>query len=383
MAQKLNTRTSIVDYLKSQNQDSSFSNRAVLAKQHGINNYTGTAQQNIKLLNSLRNGGSGTVKEVSSAKKATASTVPKVNTVAKKATASNVPKVNTVKKTSTTKPAPTVQAVPSSKMAQTDASLEKAMNNYREFLRSSSDAHFTEQKAMIQTSLEQQLNRLEKAYDEAVRQGKMSEEEAAEQFEENVKAINEDAYINSQLTELSAQQRGIQNSQQMLAMQQGDQRHTQSLRDENRRARDKRVNDIKDRIAQITNEYNLDRHEANTTAELAIRQAQAQADQMFNTGMSQLNLMQYQSYLETKQNLTIQEQQHLYVLQQMAQQQQYTQDNMYLNQQFTQDNMHRLTSVSLRIICTLIRSLRKTTCVLTNSSRKTICVLTNNSLKTT
>lgn len=47
---------SIVDYLKSIGQDSSFANRAKLAAQHGIKNYKGTASQNAKLLDELRKG---------------------------------------------------------------------------------------------------------------------------------------------------------------------------------------------------------------------------------------------------------------------------------------------------------------------------------------
>lgn len=47
---------SIVDYLNSIGQDSSFANRSKLALQQGISNYTGTASQNTTLLNKLRNG---------------------------------------------------------------------------------------------------------------------------------------------------------------------------------------------------------------------------------------------------------------------------------------------------------------------------------------
>ncbi|MBI0578578.1 N-acetylmuramoyl-L-alanine amidase [Neobacillus cucumis] len=45
---------SIVDYLNSIGEDSSFSNRAKLAEQYGIKNYTGTAAQNLKLLDILK-----------------------------------------------------------------------------------------------------------------------------------------------------------------------------------------------------------------------------------------------------------------------------------------------------------------------------------------
>jgi len=56
-SQTTNTNwTSVVDYLNATGQDSSFSNRARLAKKHGISNYRGTAAQNIELLNKLAGG---------------------------------------------------------------------------------------------------------------------------------------------------------------------------------------------------------------------------------------------------------------------------------------------------------------------------------------
>ena len=49
-----NTETSIVDYLKSIGQDSSYSARSALASQYGITNYTGSGEQNLELLNKLQ-----------------------------------------------------------------------------------------------------------------------------------------------------------------------------------------------------------------------------------------------------------------------------------------------------------------------------------------
>ena len=50
----LNTSTSIVDYLKDQGQDSSFATRSNIAKTFGVTDYTGTATQNVDLLNRLQ-----------------------------------------------------------------------------------------------------------------------------------------------------------------------------------------------------------------------------------------------------------------------------------------------------------------------------------------
>src|SRR5690625_1634027 len=54
---KPNTRTnSIVDYLNSIAETSTYIHRKKLAEKHGIKNYTGTAEQNLKLLSILRDG---------------------------------------------------------------------------------------------------------------------------------------------------------------------------------------------------------------------------------------------------------------------------------------------------------------------------------------
>jgi len=45
---------SLIDYMKSKGMDTSFANRAKLAKQYGITNYTGTAAQNLALLAKLQ-----------------------------------------------------------------------------------------------------------------------------------------------------------------------------------------------------------------------------------------------------------------------------------------------------------------------------------------
>lgn len=50
---------SIVDYLKSVGKDSSYSSRQNMAKQYGIDNYSGSAKQNTQLLNILREGKNG------------------------------------------------------------------------------------------------------------------------------------------------------------------------------------------------------------------------------------------------------------------------------------------------------------------------------------
>lgn len=83
-ALKLNTDTSIVDYLKSQGQDSSYGSRKKLANQYGISNYTGTAQQNTQLLNLVKNASAAN--NTTSAKKGNTTDAKKVTEDPKKAT---------------------------------------------------------------------------------------------------------------------------------------------------------------------------------------------------------------------------------------------------------------------------------------------------------
>lgn len=59
---KLNTDTSIVDYLKSQGKDSSYTARKKLAQELGITNYSGTAKQNTQMLKTLKNQASSSNK---------------------------------------------------------------------------------------------------------------------------------------------------------------------------------------------------------------------------------------------------------------------------------------------------------------------------------
>ncbi len=59
-----NDPNSIVDYLKAHNIPSDMASRKVIAEKHGIDHYTGTAEQNIKLLALLRNPALGFWEEI-------------------------------------------------------------------------------------------------------------------------------------------------------------------------------------------------------------------------------------------------------------------------------------------------------------------------------
>src|SRR5690625_1147488 len=81
---------SIVDYLKSIGQPSSFNHRKALASKHGISNYTGTAAQNTRLLNALRGDKPSTTTSQSTPKSFKVGQKVKIKSSAKKYRRSNV-----------------------------------------------------------------------------------------------------------------------------------------------------------------------------------------------------------------------------------------------------------------------------------------------------
>lgn len=115
MAQ-LNTKTSVVDYLKSQGKDSSLSARKKLATSLGISNYSGTYTQNTQLLKALQS--EKTTKNTTNQNKKTTTNTTKTTTSNAKATTSNnktttknlngVDDATTKKMTSTYTPSSTV-----------------------------------------------------------------------------------------------------------------------------------------------------------------------------------------------------------------------------------------------------------------------------------
>lgn len=73
---------SVVDYLRSKGQDSSYSAREKLASQYGISNYQGTTSQNIELLKKLQSGSSKSSSSSSkSSSGSTSSSKPPTNSI--------------------------------------------------------------------------------------------------------------------------------------------------------------------------------------------------------------------------------------------------------------------------------------------------------------
>lgn len=95
---KLNTQTSIVDYLKSQGEDSSYSARKKLASSMGISNYSGTASQNTQMLKALQSKANTKTNTKTTTKTNTtkAATKTATKTQSKAKTTNTTPKLNGV-----------------------------------------------------------------------------------------------------------------------------------------------------------------------------------------------------------------------------------------------------------------------------------------------
>jgi hypothetical protein len=155
------------------------------------------------------------------------------------------------------------------------------LNAIKGMLKKSSESYFDGQKAMLGASRDTQINQLKKAYDEAVRQGNLSITDANRQFEEQVEQINQNAYKDSQVTQLVSNRMGIQNSQQMVGLMAGDNARKNSLTRDSMSDRDYRVNQLKDRINSLGLKKDLDIQTANTMYDAGIQQARSQADMMY------------------------------------------------------------------------------------------------------
>ena len=95
---KLNIQTSIVDYLKSQGEDSSYSARKKLASSMGISNYSGTASQNTQMLKALQSKANTKTNTKTTTKTNTtkAATKTATKTQSKAKTTNTTPKLNGV-----------------------------------------------------------------------------------------------------------------------------------------------------------------------------------------------------------------------------------------------------------------------------------------------
>ena len=155
---------------------------------------------------------------------------------------------------------------------------QAAMDKILAMLKDSSDASFDAQKSQLDATLSNQLAQLEQSFLEAVQAGEMSVNEAKEQFESQKKQLEQAAYQQSQQTKAYGNEMGIAQSQQMVGLQQGDNARVNDMNNSNLSDRDKRLNDIKDRINMITQQKGLEASRATAEHGYGVAGARAQSD---------------------------------------------------------------------------------------------------------
>lgn len=221
-----------------------------------------------------------------------------------------------------------------------------------ESLKAGSDAYYENQKAQFDKQLSGQLTNLEKAYNDAVANGELSVKDAQQQFEDKKNELYETAYQQSESTKIAGNEMGIQNSQQMMGMKAGDNARFNKLHNTNMTEKDRRVNDIRDRIKLIGQQKDLDMAQAQNDHAYNLAGAKGQADQMYNDKLHDFQQKDHftQQGQQHESNMMDKEQgfkqdnmdkQQGFDLDKMDKNQKFTIDNMNLEQKFTQENMDK------------------------------------------
>ena len=178
----------------------------------------------------------------------------------------------------------------SNNFSQPQSQPDTSMNDMMNMLGMMSGAYMQQQQGMLEAARQNQLTNLQKAYSDAVAQGRMSVRDAEQQFNEQSQSINQTAYQDAERTKLYGQDMGISNSQQMMGLMQGDNARKNNLINQNMTMRDRRINDIRDRVNAITTQRDLDVANINTQYDAGMQQAMGTA--MSNMTNNMFNVMQ-------------------------------------------------------------------------------------------
>lgn len=213
------------------------------------------------------------------------------------------------------------------------------MANMQGMLGQMSGAYLQQQKAQLDMMLESQLTQLKMAYEQAIADGQISVRDAEQAFAEQKQQIEKQAYFDAEQTSLYGQEMGVQNSQQMIGLMQGDQARKNSMINQNMTTRDRRIADIQDRLKSIKMQKDLEI--ARVTAEHGhgLLKAQGEAGMMYSQGMFGLmgdNFKANQQQQFARENMATQ---HQYGLQQLQEQSRLRVDEMMVGHKLDLDKM--------------------------------------------
>lgn len=204
----------------------------------------------------------------------------------------------------------------------------QGMDQLSQYLQQFTDGHLQQQQAALESHKHATIAELRSQYEAAIAEGKISVRDAEAQFQEQVKEIEQHAYHSAQRTALHGHEMGLQNSQQMAAMMQGDQARTRGLHSENMSERDQRINNIRDRMEAIRQQKVIGVDKAKADYRTGLMGAEAEASMMYGQGMFDLK----------RDDLSAQRDQH-HAMQQLGAQDHYQRGQMELQDHHTRGQM--------------------------------------------
>lgn len=226
------------------------------------------------------------------------------------------------------------QTPPQQQPQQPQYNQEEQLLGIQNMLQQNSDAYLQAQTANFERQLSQQIAQLESVYAQAVAEGQMSVRDAEQAFESQKGEIQKMAYQQAEATKVYGSEMGLQHSQQMVGLQQGDNARENSIHNANISDRDKRIADVRDRISMLNTQKGIATTQAQNEYGYNVASAQAQASQMYNQSMSDLMSQNYFTQMGMQHDYNLADKNQQYAKENMGIQQGYTQDNMRLQDGF-------------------------------------------------
>lgn len=225
-------------------------------------------------------------------------------------------------------------------LAQAQSNSQTQLDAMRQYLEQSAQAQLQGQQAQLGFSRDEELAQIQQALSKAIADGQLSIRQAEEQFAQAKAGIEKQAYVDSELTNLTASDRGIQNSAQFIGLQQGDAYRRDSLLNQNVTERDRAINEINQQLNQLNYDAGINTSLANSRYNYGL--AGAQADIQGNLS-NQLANLSYEEYARLQQqgfDLNTLGLQQGFQLDTLAKQQEYDRSNQVLQQQFSLEQLN-------------------------------------------
>lgn len=235
-------------------------------------------------------------------------------------------------------------------MKNAQSNSQAQMQAMQQYLQSMSQQHLASQQAQLGMARDQQLAEIEMALQKAIANGQLSIRQAEQQFEEAKKGIYDQAYRDSELTNLTAHDRGIQNSAQMIGLMQGDAYRRDSLLNQNLTTRDQSINEINQQLNQLKYEADINKGLANSQYNYGMAGASADINAKMLEQLANMSFQDYQRLadqgfklnvmgLEQQFALEQMAKQHGYDLSKLSEQQRYQLEQMAIQQGYNKENM--------------------------------------------